>query len=356
MLVVNTIVPTVTVVLPVIIGNYAEQDAPFVIILSTLVGLGIAALVGTVIRMNNGAPFLDWIGEKSSPLIATVLGLLLLQYYLSTSSGILREFVNFIKDNVLLNTPASALTLLILLITIYMVKQGIESIARVNSIVIMLFVFFIPLYVIGLSGSLNIHRLLPLFDHNLAEFTLASLTPISWLSEVAVLLFLAPYLKSPQKARFMGWLGLFTVGLLMMFSMITTLLVFGPDYIKLSAYPGFSTTSVLHIGKFIERMDILFISYWVLSIYLKFSIFLFATVECFKQTFRVKGSTPFIGALGLVIALECLYTWNDPAKFNAYSKEACFLVFTLFNVLLPLAIILLHWLRQPRFKKKGWKT
>ncbi|MDQ0194066.1 spore germination protein KB [Paenibacillus wynnii] len=352
----NTIFPTVTVVLPGIIGNYAEQDAPFVIILSALVGLGIAALVGTVIRINNGAPFLDWIGEKSSSLIATVLGLLLLQFYLSTSSGILREFVNFIKDNVLLNTPVTVLTLLILLITIYMVKQGIESIARVNSIVIMPLVFFTPLYLIGLSGNLNIHRLLPLFDHNVAEFTLGSLTPISWLSEVAVLLFLAPYLKSPQKARFIGWLGLLSVSLLLMFSVITSLLVFGPDYIKLTTYPGFSTTSVLHIGKFIERMDILFISYWVLSIYLKFSIFLFATVECFKQTFRVKGSTPYIGALGLVIALECLFTWHDPAKFNAYSNEACYLVFILFNALLPLAIILLHRFRQSKSKKNGCET
>ncbi|WP_410513803.1 endospore germination permease [Paenibacillus sp. BR2-3] len=356
MLIVNTILPTASVVLPVIIGNYAEQDAPLVIILSTLIGLGIAALVGTVIRYNNGTPFLDWVGGRSSPLLATVLGLLLLQFYLDASSTILREFVNFIKDNVLLNTPIAVLTILILFITIYMVSQGIESIARVNSIVILLYLFFLPLNLFGLSGYMNVHRLLPLFDHSFASLTLASLTPVTWMSEVAVLLFLAPYLKFPQKARFIGWLGLLSVCLLMMFSLIISLLVFGPDYIKLSAYPGFSAVGILHIGRFVERMDILFISYWVLSIYLKLSIFLFVTVECFKQTFRVKSSRPFIGALGLVIAMECLFTWQNSAKLNTYNKEGRFLVFILFNALLPLAIILWERFRQLKSKRKGWET
>ena len=356
MLVINTILPTATVVLPVIISNYAEQDAPLSIMLSTLAGLIVAAIVGTAIRANNGAPFLTWVGEKSSPVAATVLGLFMLQFYLDTTATILREFINFIKDNVLLNTPVTVLVILILVITIYMVRQGIESIARVNSIVLLLYIFFVPLFLLGLSHEMNIHQLLPMFDHTLASLTLASITPTSWMSEVAVLLFLAPYLRNPQKARIAGWMGLLFVALLMMFSLITALMVFGPEFIKLNAYPGFSAASLVHIGRFFEKLDILFISYWVLSIYLKFSIFLFVTVECFKQTFRVSSSRPFIGALGLVIALECLFTWQNADKLNLYNKEGRFLPFFLFNVLVPLGAILLHRFQRSRAKRKECET
>ncbi|MEK5235176.1 endospore germination permease [Paenibacillus sp. FSL L8-0470] len=356
MLIVNTILPTATVVLPVIIGNYAEQDAPLAILLSTLAGLVFATIVGTVIRYSKGAPFLTWIGEKSSPVAATILGLLMLQFYLDTSATILREFVNFIKDNVLIDTPVTVMTILILLITIYMVRQGLESIARVNSLVLLLYFFFVPLYLFGLYRDMDVHQLLPVFDHSLASLTLAGITPATWMSEVAVLLFLAPYLQNPQKARIAGWAGLLFVAVLMMFSLVTTLMVFGSEFIKLSTYPGFSTAGVVHIGRFIEKLDILFISYWVLSIYLKFSIFLFATVECFKQTFRVNSSRPFIGALGLIIALECLFTWQSADQLNLYNKEGRFPVFFLFNVLVPLAAILLHRLRKPRSKRKGWET
>lgn len=357
MLVVNTILPTATVVLPIIISTYAEQDAPLAILLSTAAGLLVAWIIGTVIQESNGAPFLEWVGSKSSPAAAAILGLLMLQFYLDTTATILREFVNFIKDNVLINTPVNVLVILILLITIYMVKQGIEAMARVNSLVILLFLFFIPLYLFGLYQDLNAHRLLPMFDHNLAEITLASLTPSAWMSEVAVLLFLAPYLQYPKRARIIGWTGLLFVAVLMMFSLVTALMVFGTEFIKISTYPGFATVGILRIGKFIEKLDILFISYWVLSIYLKFGIFLFATVECFKQTFRVSSSRPFIGVLGLVIALECLFSWQSSARLNNYNQEGRFVVFFLFNVLVPLGAILLSRIHKSRSKRrKGWET
>lgn len=356
MLIVNTILPTAIVVLPSIISNYAEQDAPLAIFLSTLVGLGIATLVGTVVRYTHGMPFLDWVRKRSSPAVAIILGLLMLQFYLDITSTILRVFINFIKDNVLMKTPATVLVILILLITVYMVRQGIEAIARVNSLVILLYIFFVPLFLFGLLGYIDIHRLLPIFDHSPAALTLASLSPVGWMSEVGVLLFLAPYLKSPQKARFIGWLGLLTFFLLMLLILVPTLMVLGPEYIKLTAYPGFSAAGIVRIGNSFERLDILFISFWVLSIYLKLAIFLFATVECFKQTFRVDTSRPFIGALGLLIALECLFTWKDSAMLNTYNREGRLLVFLLFNAALPLMLVILERFRWFKPKRKGWNS
>ncbi|MNI90597.1 hypothetical protein D3C73_1481390 [compost metagenome] len=79
-------------------------------------------------------------------------------------------------------------------------------------------------------------------------------------------------------------------------------------------------------------------------------------MECFKQTFRVSSSQPFIGALGLVIALECLFTWQNTDKLNLYNKEGRFVTFFLFNVLVPLAALLLHRLRRSRAKRKECET
>lgn len=355
MLIVNTILPTATVVLPVIIGTYAEQDSPLAVLLATVIGILVALIVGTIIRASQGAPFLDWVGRKTSPVVAFILGLLMLQYYVDVTATILREFVNFIKDNVLFNTPVMLIAVLILLITIYMVRSGIEPIARVNSIVIMLYVIYLPIYMFGLNHEMNVHRLLPMFDHSAASITLASITPGTWMSEVAILLFLAPYLKKPQLARYLGLMGIACVAFLLLFSMVSALLVFGPQYIKISAYPGFATVGVVQIGKFIENLDMFFISFWVLSLYMKFAIFLFATTECFKQTFKVKTSRPFIGALGLLIMLEGLYTWESSAKLNVYNAEGRFLVFFLFNLLVPLGAMALTRVRG-KSKGKGWGT
>ncbi|MNW35882.1 Spore germination protein YndE [compost metagenome] len=353
MLVFNAIVPTATVVLPIILGTYLEQDSPIGILFSACVGMAIAALIGSIIKYNQGAPFLEWIGKKSSRWLAIVLGIFLLQYYLDASAAIMREFVNFLKDNVLLQTPVFVLVGTSLLIIIYAVHKGIEAIARVNSILVLLHLLFLPLFMFGLGDYLNVHRLLPMFQHSFASVTLASLTPVAWMSEVSILLFLAPYLKSPDKARRIGWIGLLFVTVMMQIIMLTTLMTFGPEYLKSSTYPGFVTFDIIHFGNFWENLNIVFISYWILSVYMKLAMFLFATMECFKQTFRVRENGPYLIGLALIIAAECLFTWKQPAKLNEFNAQGRFPVYMLINVLIPLSIYLCCLVKRTVAKRKG---
>ncbi|NGM82764.1 endospore germination permease [Paenibacillus sp. 7124] len=355
-LVVSAIFPTAIVVLPVIIGKYLEQDSPLAVIFSGLIGLGIAWLIGTIIKATGGAPFLEWAGRKISPVFAVVIGILLLQYYLDLTTNVLRVYVNFIKDNVLLNTPTVITAVIIMLVTLYMISRGIEAISRINSIVNLMLLMIFPLYIWGLTKHINLHRLLPIFDHSAASFALASLTPIGWMSEVSVLLFFGPYLKFPRKGTFIGVIGICLVTLVMFVEILMTLVVFGPQYMKDIAYPIFSTISIIQVGRFIENLDVLFISYWTMSVYMKLAIFLFATVQCFKQTFRIRNDRPYLVALSVVIITECLYTWREPEKLNLFNEEGRIIVFLLFNILLPLGILLWTRIKEPVIKRKEYKT
>ncbi|MGG6314134.1 GerAB/ArcD/ProY family transporter [Paenibacillus macerans] len=352
MLVVNSILPTAIIVLPIIIGTYLEQDSPWAVVFSCGVGLLIAALIGTIVRNNHGAPFLEWVGKISSPIVATIVGLFLLQYYLDATASVLREFINFLKDNVLFETPVPVLVAVALLVVVYMAYRGIDVIAKVNSLIFFLYVIVVPFYMFGLKDYLDVHHLLPAFEHPFNLVVMSSLTPIGWLSEVSILLFLAPYLKNPEKARRIGSTGLILVSLLMLLNVVTTLMVFGPDYIEASSYPGFDAISVVHVGTFLENLDILFISYWILSVYLKLGIFLFGTFECFKQTFRVTEKGPYLIALMMVVCAECMHTWRDPTKLNMFNAEGRFPVFMLLNVFVPLSLYWYSLINKPKSKRK----
>ncbi|AHV95991.1 GerAB/ArcD/ProY family transporter [Paenibacillus sabinae] len=356
LLVVSAIFPTAIVVLPIIIGKYLEQDSPLAVIFSGLIGLGIAWLIGTIIKATGGEPFLGWAGRKISPIFAVVIGILLLQYYMDLTTNVLRVYVNFIKDNMLLNTPTAITAVIIMLVTLYMINRGIEAISRINSIVNLMLLMVIPLYLWGLTKHIDLHRLLPIFDHSAASLTLASLTPIGWMSEVSVLLFIAPYFKFPQKGTFIGVIGIGLVTLGMFVEILMTLAVFGPQYMKNIAYPIFSTISIIQVGRFIENLDVLFISYWTMSVYMKLAIFMFATVQCFKQTFHIRNDRPYIVALSIVIITECLYTWREPEKLNIFNEEGRIIIFLLFNILLPLGILIWTRIKEPVIKRKEYKT
>lgn len=350
MIIISAILPTEIVVLPSIIGSYAEQDSPFAILLSSTLGMVFAALIGSLVKDTKGTPFLDWVGNHSSPLVATILGLIMLQYYLDTTASIFREFINFIKDNILTNTPVILLTGIVAIVTLYIASRGIDAIARINTLVVIFTVLFIPVYIIGLKNLSDLHRLLPLFQHSFPTLMVASLTPASWMSEMSVLLFLTPYLRYPEKARASGFYGQISIFIFMIITMIVPLAVYGTEFIKSATYPGFSAIGIIRFGDFFENLDVLFISYWILSVYIKMSIFLFATIQCFKQTFHVKKGSPYGIALVLIIALECVYTWKSPTVLNNYNIEARFPVFMFVNFLVPLFIFL--WFRGKKAVSK----
>lgn len=344
LLIFNAILPTATIVLPSLVGASAGQDSGQALMLSFAFGLLNAWIVGLLIKESDGAPLVDWI-RNMSPLAAWIAGLLLLHFYLDTTATILREFINFIKDNLLLHTPVTVVSFVVMLITFFMAVSGIEAMARVNTIICLLYLVFVPIYTIGLYSYIDINRLLPMFDHSAASIVVSSLPPITWVSEVAVLLFLAPYLKSARQGTRIGIWGLSLTMFLLTDVVITSLLVFGPNFVSHMAYPGYSSIGVISFGRFFERMDIVFLSYWIVSIYMKLAIFLFVTLQIFKQTFRVKKEKPFLLALTLIIAAECIYTWEDPEVLLAYNQSRYFM-FALYNAALPLAILL--WSRLKR--------
>ncbi|MNM33432.1 Spore germination protein YndE [compost metagenome] len=356
LLVVSTILPTALIVLPLIIGKYLEQDSPFAVILTALLGLAIAWLIGSVVKRINGEPFLGWVRDNISPVFAVIIGILLLQYYMDTMAAILREYVNFIRDNVLPNTPDAVLAVIIMLVALYMTDRGIVAIARINSIATLLIVIILPLYLGGLIPHFSLPRLLPVFDHSAASLALATLTPAGWMSEVGILLFLSPYLRHPKKASRIALIGSCIVSAILLVDILATLLVLGPQYIKSVNYPIFSTVSIIQVGRYIENLDILFTSFWIMNVYMKLAIFTFVTVQCFKQTFRVQNDRPYNVALSLIAIVECLYTWSDPGKIDAYNQQGRMVVFLLFNILLPLGILLWTRIKGTDATKKGVKT
>ncbi|MDT3428635.1 spore germination protein KB [Paenibacillus forsythiae] len=356
LLIFSTIFPTAILALPVIIGKYTEQDSLIALLLSGVAGMGIAWLVGTVVKISNGRPFLEWVSREISPVFATVIGILLLQYYLDLMASILRQYINFIKDNVLLYTPTVVMAVVAMLVILYMTGRGIKPISQINSMVSLLLLLILPLYIAGLSKNINLHRLLPLLDHSAAALTLASLSPVGWMSEVAILFFIAPYLKSPNKAASIGVAGVGLVAVIVSLDLLMTLVVLGPQALKNITYPIFATIGTIQLGRYLENADILFISYWIMCVYLKLAIITFAALQCLKQTFRIQNDEPYAAALLLVALTECLYTWENPKKFSLYNEQGRILTFVLLNVLLPLGVLLWMRIKRPDAQRKEYKT
>ncbi|MFK7696547.1 endospore germination permease [Paenibacillus sp. HJGM_3] len=347
LLVMSTILPTAILTVPSHVVRFSKQDSWISIVLATMFGVAVAALIALICRTNPNPSFLEWLRSRLGRTLSTGIGLLLTYYYFSTGLIILREFINFLSENVLTLTPASVLIIVSVAVAMYGASQGIEVIARINLVVVMAALLFFTVMALLLLKEVHPKLLLPIWDQPWHLIVQGSLIPASWLSEVAIVLLIAPFLTHPQHAGKVGVTGVVLAGAGLGVVVLSAISLFGPHLIQHMAFPTFNMIGIIQLGRFLERVDLLFISIWISMMYVKISIFMFGAFHCFVQTFRVRSEKPFLFALGLTAILSSLFSWAKTPLFNYFNAYALVPLLLTFNVILPFIIWLCLRMTSP---------
>ncbi|MBE1441682.1 GerAB/ArcD/ProY family transporter [Paenibacillus sp. OAS669] len=351
LLVMSSIIPTAILTVPSIVVQASGQDAWISIALATAIGIGVAYMTGQICRQtpSSSVSFVDWLSLRLGTWAGTGTGFLLGYYYFITALIIIREFVNFLAENVLTRTPVFALLLVTIAVAMYAVSCGIEVIARINIIVFMMSIVVLFITTILVLKDIHPEFLLPVWEHPISTIVQGGFIPSSWLSEVSVLLILAPFLNRSAEAGRIGSWGIILTGFELGLIVVSAVTLFGPRLVSLMSYPTFNVISIIRLGSFLERIDILFISIWICLMYVKISIFMFCALHCFIRTFRVRNEKPFSFALALFALLSTYYFWPRSSDFIHFTMYPLTPFILTFNVLLPLLI----WLALSLFKPKA---
>ncbi|MDF2923745.1 MAG: hypothetical protein K0R57_2659 [Paenibacillaceae bacterium] len=334
----NTIVPTAILVVPNIVISHSRQDAWISILGALILALGFAVLTGAIVRNNPGMSFPVWISKRFGKIAGLVGGLLLAQYYISISAVILQEFINILSDQILLKTPNIVLMSLILIVSAYAVHSGIEVIARVNGVVTVITMLAYCISFFLFVNLIDFHLLAPVMNNSLSKISFGGLLPLGWMSESAIILVLMPYLKDTAKAGKYAVYGTVLAGLHLTITVVLCIAVFGPDLPQQFRYPSFSMIEVIRIGATLERIDILFVSFWLCTIYVKMSLFLFGAYHCLTETLQMKPSKPLLFALSMLVLLTTVTSFQSETSFDMQSQHVTPYELLTINLLLPAVI------------------
>lgn len=334
----NTIVPTAILIVPSVVLAHAHQDAWISILSAMLIGIGIAALTGTIAARNPGLAFPAWLSQRFGRVVGLIVGLALTFYYISISSVILKEFTNILTDQILLETPTVVIMILIMAVAGFAVYYGVEVIARLNGVVTSITIAAYVLSFFMFVDLIDFNELQPVMDHSLSKIAYGGLLPLSWLSEVAIVLLLAPYLKKTANAMKAAIWGTALAGFHLAITVALCITVFGPILPVQFRYPSFSMIEVIKMGSTLERLDIMFVAFWLCTIYTKIMLFLFGAYHCLTNTLNLKPSRPILFAICLLILMTAATSLQGQAKFDLDSQHVTPYELLAMNVLLPCLI------------------
>ncbi|HZK17878.1 MAG TPA: endospore germination permease [Clostridia bacterium] len=300
-LLVILIVSTELLFLPGFIVQEAAEGAWLSISLGGLFG---AAVVLVVSALGNRFPdksivqFPELIIGK---VWGKIIGFLLVTYAFVSSSIVLREFYELLESSSMPETPPTVFAVSLIIVAALAVRAGIEVIARNGELYFMLAFLITVFLLVLLVKDLRLENLLPVFGEGYIPVVRGSVHAAGFMGEVVLLAFLIPNLNRPKEAAKAGlWAVLVTTITLVIVTGFTQG-VFGSEITANTIFPALALGRFISIANFLEHLDAFFLVYWVVTVFIKLSLFYYVAVIGTSQLTGLKEYKALVLPIAVII-------------------------------------------------------
>ncbi|MDA8235642.1 MAG: endospore germination permease [Clostridia bacterium] len=324
-------------------GKTAGWMLPLVDFLFTL---GALFLWLPFVKANPRRTLIEVAEESGGPVMGTLIGPLIFIYFVFVTVIIMRQFTETVIVALLPTTPISVISILFLMAMIYSAYQGIESLSRGAWLLI-------PFITIGLLGVLalvlpraNPDTLFPFWGSGITEILkfgiIKSFLPV----QIILISMIYPYLRDKTRLTTVAVSILTISAVLIALTVLVYLMVFPvPSAIYAGPYPLENLARLIYYGRFVQRVESIFIFIWVFGMLVKASALFYLAAVSLARGLKLPEYRPLLFPLAvLVYGLDFMIP-NFPAAVWLDNH-----VFRSFGWVLAITIPTLVWFL---FKLKG---
>lgn len=266
--------------------------------------------------------------EHLGRIAGSILGVAYVLIFLIIAMIYLRLFVEFVENMVLIGTPISFLIFAILIPGWYMLRSGMNVFARVAEVA-MVFVFPLALVLLILAGGQNSdwHNLMPVGYMSWKALGTSVYLGTWHIGQMVIILTLAYFTSNRSKIltiliRFVVVLILFLT-----FTIMMSTVNLGASISAIETFPLFTIARTVTLGGFIQNIEIIYVSVFMVGIFISYATFWIMACYCCQQIFRLKSYHPLGAPIGVIIGFGAVEI--SPNIFN---------IFLIFNSSAPLLL------------------
>lgn len=300
------------ITLPREAAQIAGTDGWISIILCWILTTIASLIIIQIMKKYPNGTILDLISHYFGKWIGKLVTIIFALYFLLATTGIFVRETLFIQSWIL---PFSKLYVLVIILAIpsYMVaSQNIQILGRYSVFVFFMSAWLAVVYLLPLKYA-NWLYLLPIIKEGWLPIISSIKYSIFSFLGFEVTFFLYPYLNNKEKAS----LGVIIANLMSMtvFLVVTVVVYafYNPDQIMVFSEPTLMMLKVIEL-QFIERLEIVFFSFYLFIISTTVIPYLFFTVFCTSQLF---GRQYHKKLLFLYLILTILYLIFFPPTFQS---------------------------------------
>lgn len=226
----------------------------------------------------------DYVGGKPLLIFTAVITILylLLSFVLTFS-----EFIQNLQNVLFQNAPQEYLSIIFGVVVAISIFLGIRGIFRTGSIVAPVIIIGFLLMFLSLQNEIDFTNFFPLFGNGVSNFFLEGFSHVGKYEGVFLILLVTPFVQNYKK---IGYSSFMLATLFIIPSLFLLVGIIPYPSITENYFPIFELTKLITLGRFVQRVESVFIILWLMATFLYLSLALSFTIELFQKIFCIKYS------------------------------------------------------------------
>ncbi|GAF63424.1 hypothetical protein BTS2_0315 [Bacillus sp. TS-2] len=289
-------------VLPSALVGLAKQDAWLSALMAIGFGLIFVFIYTMVYRKGNQQSFGLLLESAFGKVIGGFFILVFGLFSLYIASLTLRDVGDFLKSQIIPETPIYAIQFLILVPALIAMIYGIEVLARTAEILFPMVIIIVFITILLSVKDFNFDFLTPILEEGIPRVFKGSLlmTSIPFL-ELSLLLTIYPMVNQSEKAKKAMYVGVIFGGIILVFKVLITILTIGPQLTSIINFPNFFVVKKIYIGDFLQRIEVFIAIQWIMTSFIKLCLMIYIGLKLLEHLFKLSSYRMLIFPIVFII-------------------------------------------------------
>ncbi|MBG9944106.1 endospore germination permease [Brevibacillus formosus] len=278
---------------------------------------------------------------------------LFILYQLFNAGMVARLFGEVIVTSVLPNTPLEVIVVTLLLLVIFLCCHEIETLARVNELLIPF--LLLPSVLIPLVSFLNAewNNLLPVHVESWKHVVKTGLDTYSVFTGYELLMVYFAFSIPGARLRMASFTGVSIVFVVYVITVIAGIAVFGYEELQRMVWPSLELVKVTQrAGWFLERFESAYLAIWVASVFTSIGNMFYATVFSLRRWLRKGIRFQRISAIVIIVPLfYLLLVPQNIVELFAYSDLLIKMGYIV-TIIIPVLLAITQFIRNKIHKAR----
>ncbi|MBM7585791.1 spore germination protein KB [Bacillus pakistanensis] len=342
-------------VIPSILAAESKQDAPIAVILSIGVGMFIILIYTALANFFPKMSIVEIIEHLLGKWIGSIVSFTFIFFLYYNALALLLYVGEFMTTQLMPETPIESIMFLFIIIVIMGIWLGLEVMARSAEILCFWFIFLFIVLVIFISPQIDWKNAQPVLESGAKPITLTIVYFLSFtfFPLVALLMIFPARVNQLKNARKGFFLGSLLGGILLFIIVLLSILVLGPDQTARHLYPSYVLAEKINIGDFIQRIEVIIAVMWIISLYIKMTLYFYGSIIGFAQLFKFKDYRFLTLPFGMIMIPSALIFHPNVVHLQTFDTKTWPPYGITFGLILPLLLLGIAVIRKKIEKSRS---